>query len=214
MTVSQRRVSTISSLTCELFVSYPPKSSLSCSSVFTCLFLNHAAPLSHSLLSFPSSFVLHLSPRHAHCFPPSFMHRSFFPLIPSFSPPLHTCKTVHPHYITAHPFFPLSLYTSLLAALTLKHTHAQQHSPALEPVSMATQSEWILQPGFPPNEDIPLLSVLCVCMCVCMRFLFDTMRFFIDFALLTAIFTSCRVTGGELFEDIVAREYYSEADAR
>lgn len=23
-----------------------------------------------------------------------------------------------------------------------------------------------------------------------------------------------RVTGGELFEDIVAREYYSEADAR
>lgn len=24
----------------------------------------------------------------------------------------------------------------------------------------------------------------------------------------------CRVTGGELFEDIVAREYYSEADAR
>jgi hypothetical protein len=28
--------------------------------------------------------------------------------------------------------------------------------------------------------------------------------------------SSCvdRVTGGELFEDIVAREYYSEADAR
>lgn len=25
---------------------------------------------------------------------------------------------------------------------------------------------------------------------------------------------SVRVTGGELFEDIVAREYYSEADAR
>ena len=25
--------------------------------------------------------------------------------------------------------------------------------------------------------------------------------------------TLCRVTGGELFEDIVAREYYSEADA-
>lgn len=25
---------------------------------------------------------------------------------------------------------------------------------------------------------------------------------------------SCSVTGGELFEDIVAREYYSEADAR
>ena len=25
---------------------------------------------------------------------------------------------------------------------------------------------------------------------------------------------SLRVTGGELFEDIVAREYYSEADAR
>lgn len=24
----------------------------------------------------------------------------------------------------------------------------------------------------------------------------------------------CSVTGGELFEDIVAREYYSEADAR
>lgn len=30
------------------------------------------------------------------------------------------------------------------------------------------------------------------------------------------LFHSCqpRVTGGELFEDIVAREYYSEADAR
>ena len=27
-------------------------------------------------------------------------------------------------------------------------------------------------------------------------------------------FCFCRVTGGELFEDIVAREYYSEADAR
>lgn len=28
------------------------------------------------------------------------------------------------------------------------------------------------------------------------------------------ICVSCRVTGGELFEDIVAREFYSEADAR
>lgn len=28
------------------------------------------------------------------------------------------------------------------------------------------------------------------------------------------IFVLFRVTGGELFEDIVAREYYSEADAR
>lgn len=28
------------------------------------------------------------------------------------------------------------------------------------------------------------------------------------------LFVSLRVTGGELFEDIVAREYYSEADAR
>lgn len=28
------------------------------------------------------------------------------------------------------------------------------------------------------------------------------------------IFICFRVTGGELFEDIVAREYYSEADAR
>lgn len=27
-------------------------------------------------------------------------------------------------------------------------------------------------------------------------------------------FSLPRVTGGELFEDIVAREYYSEADAR
>ena len=25
---------------------------------------------------------------------------------------------------------------------------------------------------------------------------------------------SCRVTGGELFDDIVAREFYSEKDAR
>jgi len=28
------------------------------------------------------------------------------------------------------------------------------------------------------------------------------------------LFVGCSVTGGELFEDIVAREYYSEADAR
>ena len=34
--------------------------------------------------------------------------------------------------------------------------------------------------------------------------------------LLNVILSIClhRVTGGELFEDIVAREYYSEADAR
>ena len=31
--------------------------------------------------------------------------------------------------------------------------------------------------------------------------------------LLTIIFLYFRVTGGELFEDIVAREFYSEADA-
>lgn len=31
---------------------------------------------------------------------------------------------------------------------------------------------------------------------------------------LTCVCSACRVTGGELFEDIVAREYYSEADAR
>lgn len=30
----------------------------------------------------------------------------------------------------------------------------------------------------------------------------------------TCTVSVCRVTGGELFEDIVAREYYSEADAR
>lgn len=30
----------------------------------------------------------------------------------------------------------------------------------------------------------------------------------------TPVCFACRVTGGELFEDIVAREYYSEADAR
>lgn len=30
----------------------------------------------------------------------------------------------------------------------------------------------------------------------------------------TSLLLHCRVTGGELFEDIVAREYYSEADAR
>jgi len=35
-------------------------------------------------------------------------------------------------------------------------------------------------------------------------------------SLLTYLLTYllCRVTGGELFEDIVAREFYSEADAR
>lgn len=59
-----------------------------------------------------------------------------------------------PHYITVLP-------SSLPPSLRM-----QIHSPALEPVSMATQSEWILQPGFPPNEDIPLLF-LCVCVCVC-----------------------------------------------
>lgn len=31
---------------------------------------------------------------------------------------------------------------------------------------------------------------------------------------LLTVLLFCRVTGGELFEDIVAREYYSEADAR
>ena len=31
---------------------------------------------------------------------------------------------------------------------------------------------------------------------------------------LSLFFLYYRVTGGELFEDIVAREYYSEADAR
>lgn len=38
----------------------------------------------------------------------------------------------------------------------------------------------------------------------------------IFFFFLNAIIFFClpRVTGGELFEDIVAREYYSEADAR
>lgn len=37
-----------------------------------------------------------------------------------------------------------------------------------------------------------------------------------NFQRLTYIIPLCvyRVTGGELFEDIVAREYYSEADAR
>lgn len=33
-------------------------------------------------------------------------------------------------------------------------------------------------------------------------------------ALFSACVSACSVTGGELFEDIVAREYYSEADAR
>lgn len=35
-----------------------------------------------------------------------------------------------------------------------------------------------------------------------------------DASLVCDIFNCFRVTGGELFEDIVAREYYSEADAR
>lgn len=33
-------------------------------------------------------------------------------------------------------------------------------------------------------------------------------------ALLSCTMSDSSVTGGELFEDIVAREYYSEADAR
>lgn len=36
---------------------------------------------------------------------------------------------------------------------------------------------------------------------------------FLFFALVSNL-SDNRVTGGELFEDIVAREYYSEADAR
>jgi serine/threonine protein kinase len=32
-------------------------------------------------------------------------------------------------------------------------------------------------------------------------------------AVLMILFSHCSVTGGELFEDIVAREFYSEADA-
>lgn len=36
---------------------------------------------------------------------------------------------------------------------------------------------------------------------------------FLVFALVSYL-SDNRVTGGELFEDIVAREYYSEADAR
>ena len=49
----------------------------------------------------------------------------------------------------------------------------------------------------------------CICVCVLPEGLFSP-----QFYILTSIFTFLRVTGGELFEDIVAREYYSEADAR
>lgn len=34
------------------------------------------------------------------------------------------------------------------------------------------------------------------------------------FICIETVHLSLRVTGGELFEDIVAREFYSEADAR
>lgn len=53
------------------------------------------------------------------------------------------------------------------------HTHIHPHSPALQPVSMATQSEWILQPGFPCNEDIPS----CVCVCICVQVLISSLSF-------------------------------------
>lgn len=42
--------------------------------------------------------------------------------------------------------------------------------------------------------------------------MYSLVHFLINY--MTHLLFSCRVTGGELFEDIVAREYYSEADAR
>ena len=52
---------------------------------------------------------------------------------------------------------------------------------------------------------------MCVCVCV-----YVCVYMWMDYSLqhvLTLYSPCCRVTGGELFEDIVAREYYSEADA-
>lgn len=39
-------------------------------------------------------------------------------------------------------------------------------------------------------------------------------KFSVDLRINWCFLCVCSVTGGELFEDIVAREYYSEADAR
>ena len=44
--------------------------------------------------------------------------------------------------------------------------------------------------------------------------MFEDYYFNFSITCLLIILLFYRVTGGELFEDIVAREYYSEADAR
>lgn len=49
---------------------------------------------------------------------------------------------------------------------------------------------------------------------MCLEMLCREMDFLKTEALFSACVSACSVTGGELFEDIVAREYYSEADAR
>ena len=53
-----------------------------------------------------------------------------------------------------------------------------------------------------PIQAFPVLTLVCVCVSVCV---------YVCVCVCTRVY---RVTGGELFEDIVAREYYSEADAR
>lgn len=59
--------------------------------------------------------------------------------------------------------------------------------------------------------SFPLINVVmtshCVYACVCLCYPCTTPSNVVHFF-------PIRVTGGELFEDIVAREYYSEADAR
>lgn len=59
-----------------------------------------------------------------------------------------------------------------------------------------------------PLITAAVTSQLRTVVCVCAPF--TPLQHMVSFA----PFPPFRVTGGELFEDIVAREYYSEADAR
>lgn len=60
-----------------------------------------------------------------------------------------------------------------------------------------------------------LLRSLDVWVCVCVSlFSVSVLNVSLLVSFVSLFVFLCSVTGGELFEDIVAREYYSEADAR
>ena len=53
---------------------------------------------------------------------------------------------------------------------------------------------------------------VCMCVCLCIEYVCTCIVQVTYIVHCTCV--SCRVTGGELFDEIVAREYYSETDAR